>query len=114
MFQLPVLYYVIMITCTNLKVIEKKKSQLKIFLSLLAKFLKLEQLDHDQYLPTEAMGVSMDGTGQVGTYFYTAPEVEQKWPQINEKVRTDCLVFFRLKNEQKTSSCEMWLVCSMG
>ncbi|KAL6650949.1 hypothetical protein ACP70R_009874 [Stipagrostis hirtigluma subsp. patula] len=52
----------------------------------LAKFLKLEQLDHDQYLPTESMGVSMDGTGQVGTYFYTAPEVEQKWPQINEKV----------------------------
>nr|CAB3487479.1 unnamed protein product [Digitaria exilis] len=49
------------------------------------KFLKLEQLDHDQYFPTEAMGVSMDGTGQVGTYFYTAPEVEQKWPQINEK-----------------------------
>lgn len=28
----------------------------------------------------------MDGTGQVGTYFYTAPEVEQSWPQINEKV----------------------------
>lgn len=52
-----------------------------------AKFLKLEQLDHDQYLPSEGMGVSMDGTGQVGTYFYTAPEVEQKWPHINEKVR---------------------------
>jgi len=99
MFQLPVLYYVIMITCTNLKVIEKKKkSQLKIFLSLLAKFLKLEQLDHDQYLPTEAMGVSMDGTGQVGTYFYTAPEVEQKWPQINEKVDMYSLgvIFFEL------------------
>ncbi|EEE61246.1 hypothetical protein OsJ_15299 [Oryza sativa Japonica Group] len=28
----------------------------------LAKFLKLEQLDHDQYLPSEGMGVSMDGT----------------------------------------------------
>ncbi|TVU15418.1 hypothetical protein EJB05_38939 [Eragrostis curvula] len=42
----------------------------------LAKFLKLEQLDQDQYLPTESMGVSMDGTGQVGTYFYTAPEVD--------------------------------------
>lgn len=51
----------------------------------LAKFLKLEQLDQDQYLPTESMGVSMDGTGQVGTYFYTASEVEQNWPQINEK-----------------------------
>jgi translation initiation factor 2-alpha kinase 4 len=32
-----------------------------------AKFLKLEQLDHDLYLPTEATGVAMDGTGQVGT-----------------------------------------------
>jgi hypothetical protein len=60
------------------------------------------------------MGVSMDGTGQVGTYFYTAPEVEQKWPQINEKVITNSLVFFCLKNEQKTSSCEMWLVCPTG
>lgn len=28
----------------------------------------------------------MDGTGQVGTPFYTAPEIEQGWPQINEKV----------------------------
>ena len=65
-----------------------------------AKFLKLEQLDHDQYLPTEAMGVSMDGTGQVGTYFYTAPEVEQKWPQINEKVRTNYLDFY-LTNDKK-------------
>eukprot|EP00267_Zea_mays_P050960 XP_020403837.1 eIF-2-alpha kinase GCN2 isoform X3 [Zea mays] len=64
----------------------------------LAKFLKLEQLDHDQYLPTEALGVSMDGTGQVGTYFYTAPEVEQKWPQINEKVDMYSLgvIFFEL------------------
>ncbi|XP_062226036.1 eIF-2-alpha kinase GCN2 [Phragmites australis] len=64
----------------------------------LAKFLKLEQLDLDQYLPTEAIGVSMDGTGQVGTYFYTAPEVEQKWPQINEKVDMYSLgvIFFEL------------------
>ncbi|KAJ1271678.1 hypothetical protein BS78_06G144600 [Paspalum vaginatum] len=64
----------------------------------LAKFLKLEQIDHDQYLPTEAIGVSMDGTGQVGTYFYTAPEVEQKWPQINEKVDMYSLgvIFFEL------------------
>jgi translation initiation factor 2-alpha kinase 4 len=54
---------------------------------LSAKFLKLEQLDHDLYLPTEAMGISMDGTGQVSTYIYTAPVIEQKWPQINEKVR---------------------------
>ncbi|KQJ83323.1 eIF-2-alpha kinase GCN2 isoform X2 [Brachypodium distachyon] len=64
----------------------------------LAKFLKLEQLDNDQYLPTEAIGVSMDGTGQVGTYFYTAPEVEQKWPQINEKVDmySAGVIFFEL------------------
>ncbi|KAM0911847.1 hypothetical protein ACQ4PT_013200 [Festuca glaucescens] len=64
----------------------------------LAKFLKLEQLDHDLYLPTEATGVSMDGTGQVGTYFYTAPEVEQKWPQINEKVDmySAGVIFFEL------------------
>uniref|UniRef100_J3LZ61 non-specific serine/threonine protein kinase n=1 Tax=Oryza brachyantha TaxID=4533 RepID=J3LZ61_ORYBR len=64
----------------------------------LAKFLKLEQLDHDQYFPSEGMGVSMDGTGQVGTYFYTAPEVEQKWPHINEKVDMYSLgvIFFEL------------------
>ncbi|KAK8959442.1 putative serine/threonine-protein kinase GCN2 [Platanthera guangdongensis] len=30
--------------------------------------------------------ISIDGTGQVGTNFYTAPEIEQRWPQINEKV----------------------------
>ncbi|KAJ0977160.1 hypothetical protein J5N97_012634 [Dioscorea zingiberensis] len=52
----------------------------------LAKFLKLEELDHDQHLLAETSGVSVDGTGQVGTYFYTAPEIEQRWPQINEKV----------------------------
>lgn len=73
-----------------------------------AKFLKLEQLDHDQYLPTEAMGVSMDGTGQVGTYFYTAPEVEQKWPQINEKVRTNYLDFYLTNDKKKL--CEMLLI----
>lgn len=64
----------------------------------LAKFLKLEQLDLDQYFPTDATGVSMDGTGQVGTFFYTAPEIEQRWPQINEKVDMYSLgvVFFEL------------------
>lgn len=36
---------------------------------------------------TETVDVSIDGTtGQVGTYFYTAPEIEQGWPKINEKV----------------------------
>ncbi|OMO69391.1 hypothetical protein CCACVL1_19532 [Corchorus capsularis] len=29
-----------------------------------------------------------DGTVQVGTYFYTAPEIEQGWPKIDEKVRS--------------------------
>ncbi|KAK9059086.1 hypothetical protein SSX86_021705 [Deinandra increscens subsp. villosa] len=50
----------------------------------LAKFLKLEQLDQDLD-PAETAGVSVDGTGQIGTYFYTAPEIEQRWPKINEK-----------------------------
>ncbi|KAM0940124.1 putative protein kinase PEK-GCN2 family [Dioscorea sansibarensis] len=64
----------------------------------LAKFLKLEELDYDQHLLTETSGVSVDGTGQVGTYFYTAPEIEQRWPQINEKVDMYSLgvVFFEL------------------
>lgn len=64
----------------------------------LAKFLKLEQVDPDHYIPTEATGVSMDGTGQVGTFFYTAPEIEQRWPQINEKVDMYSLgvVFFEI------------------
>lgn len=39
----------------------------------------------------------MDGTGQVGTYFYTAPEIEQKWPQINEKVSNSNLVLIIMK-----------------
>lgn len=50
-----------------------------------AKFLKREQLEQD-IDASEAIGVSIDGTGQVGTYFYTAPEIEQGWPKIDEKV----------------------------
>ena len=50
-----------------------------------AKFLKLEQLEQE-IDPAETTGVSLDGTGQIGTYFYTAPEIEQRWPKINEKV----------------------------
>ncbi|PIN15987.1 eIF-2alpha kinase GCN2 [Handroanthus impetiginosus] len=63
----------------------------------LAKFLKLEQLDQDADA-TETVGVSTDGTGQVGTYFYTAPEIEQGWPKINEKADMYSLgvVFFEL------------------
>jgi translation initiation factor 2-alpha kinase 4 len=52
---------------------------------LSAKFLKLEQLDQDLAHP-DTTGLSIDGTGQVGTYFYTAPEIEQGWPKIDEKV----------------------------
>lgn len=52
---------------------------------LSAKFLKLEQLDQDLDA-AETIGISVDGTGQVGTFFYTAPEIEQGWPKINEKV----------------------------
>ncbi|CAK7322614.1 unnamed protein product [Dovyalis caffra] len=64
----------------------------------LAKFLKLEQLDLDAALPTDTAGVSIDGTGQVGTYFYTAPEIEQGWPKIDEKADMYSLgiVFFEL------------------
>eukprot|EP01018_Ginkgo_biloba_P015528 Gb_22304 [translate_table: standard] len=52
----------------------------------LAKFSNLEQLDRDSFLTSEMNGGSLDGTGQVGTYFYTAPEIEQGWPHIDEKV----------------------------
>lgn len=64
----------------------------------LAKFLKLEQLDQDLAHPTDTTGVSIDGTGQVGTYFYTAPEIEQGWPKIDEKADMYSLgvVFFEL------------------
>ncbi|CAK9178670.1 unnamed protein product [Ilex paraguariensis] len=68
----------------------------------LAKFLK--QLDHDLD-PTETAGVSIDGTGQVGTYFYTAPEIEQRWPKINEKADMYSLgvVFFELWHPLSTA-----------
>ncbi|KAK4566735.1 hypothetical protein RGQ29_002837 [Quercus rubra] len=64
----------------------------------LAKFLKLEQLDQDPGFPSDTAGVSIDGTGQVGTYFYTAPEIEQGWPKIDEKADMYSLgiVFFEL------------------
>lgn len=48
--------------------------------------MKLEQLDQDTTLASDTQGVSIDGTGQIGTYFYTAPEIEQGWPKIDEKV----------------------------
>lgn len=63
----------------------------------LAKFLKREQVDQDPD-PGETAGVSVDRTGQVGTYFYTAPEIEQGWPKIDEKADMYSLgiVFFEL------------------
>ncbi|TXG72832.1 hypothetical protein EZV62_001411 [Acer yangbiense] len=63
-----------------------------------SKFLKLEQLDQDAGFPTDTTGISADGTGQVGTYFYTAPEIEQGWPKIDEKADMYSLgvVFFEL------------------
>ncbi|VFQ81070.1 unnamed protein product [Cuscuta campestris] len=63
----------------------------------LAKFLKLEQLDQD-FDAAEIVGSSVDGTGHIGTYFYTAPEIEQGWPKINEKADMYSLgvVFFEL------------------
>jgi len=54
--------------------------------------LKLEQLDQDPGFPSDTAGVSIDGTGQVGTYFYTAPEIEQGWPKIDEKVNVVLLL----------------------
>ncbi|GAB4825465.1 eukaryotic translation initiation factor 2-alpha kinase [Ancistrocladus abbreviatus] len=64
----------------------------------LAKFLKLEQLDQDPAFPSDIQGVSIDGTGQIGTYFYTAPEIEHGWPKIDEKADMYSLgvVFFEL------------------
>ncbi|XP_050237408.1 eIF-2-alpha kinase GCN2 isoform X2 [Mercurialis annua] len=64
----------------------------------LAKFLKFEQLDQDGTLSLDTTGVSTDRTGQVGTYFYTAPEIEQGWPKIDEKVDMYSLgvVFFEV------------------
>lgn len=63
----------------------------------LAKFLKREQLEQD-IDASEVTGVSIDGTGQVGTYFYTAPEIEQGWPKIDEKadMYSVGVVFFEL------------------
>ncbi|KFK40246.1 hypothetical protein AALP_AA3G349200 [Arabis alpina] len=64
----------------------------------LAKFLKLEQLDQDAGFSTDLAGSGVDSTGQAGTYFYTAPEIEQGWPKIDEKADMYSLgvVFFEL------------------
>lgn len=53
-------------------------------------------MDQDPGGPVDTTGVSVDRTGQVGTYFYTAPEIEQGWPKIDEKVGCllDCNTLF--------------------
>ncbi|XP_024012818.1 eIF-2-alpha kinase GCN2 isoform X2 [Eutrema salsugineum] len=64
----------------------------------LAKFLKLEQLDQDGGFSMDVGGSGVESTGQAGTYFYTAPEIEQGWPKIDEKADMYSLgvVFFEL------------------
>ncbi|XP_073387701.1 eIF-2-alpha kinase GCN2-like isoform X2 [Physcomitrium patens] len=54
----------------------------------LAKFANLEQPDVDTNLLASIAKTSgsLEGTGAVGTYFYTAPEIVQGWPHIDEKV----------------------------
>lgn len=51
-------------------------------------------MDQDGSFPTDTAGVSVDGTGQIGTYFYTAPEIEQGWPKIDEKVNDSAFFGF--------------------
>ena len=79
-----------------------------------AKFLKLEQLDQEPSFPPDTAGVSLDGTGQVGTYFYTAPEIEQGWPKIDEKVNfllyLFLLFFFNNLHNLECASCASALI----
>ena len=69
--------------------------------------MKLEQLDQDPSGPPDTTGVSIDRTGQVGTYFYTAPEIEQGWPKIDEKVSDllEHVAFFLMYLTPASKSC---------
>ncbi|MCO5571335.1 hypothetical protein L7F22_025073 [Adiantum nelumboides] len=71
----------------------------------LAKFTSLEQPDREAFLSSDVHGSSLDGTGQVGTYFYTAPEVGQGWPLIDEKADMYSLgvILFELWHPFKTA-----------
>lgn len=52
-----------------------------------AKFANLEpDLDPNPSASVDKTSGSLEGTGAVGTYFYTAPEILQGWPHIDEKV----------------------------
>ncbi|KAJ3680723.1 hypothetical protein LUZ60_017001 [Juncus effusus] len=77
----------------------------------LAQFLELEQIDQEQYSPTNTAGVSM--TERAGKPFYNAPEIEDKWSQINEKVDMYSLgvIFFELWHPF-TTTMERWKVLS--
>ncbi|KAF3337949.1 serine/threonine-protein kinase GCN2 [Carex littledalei] len=44
------------------------------------------QSDHDQKLQITIRGASGDDTRQIGTFPYSAPELEKDGPQIDEKV----------------------------
>lgn len=63
------------------------------FLVVAAKFSNLEQADWDPKPgeSAEAPGIYFEGTGEVGTYFYTAPEMDQGLPHIDVKVRISTL-----------------------
>lgn len=77
----------------------KTKTKIHAFFTLSAKFLKLEQLDQDGGFSMDVAGSGIDSTGQAGTYFYTAPEIEQGWPKIDEKVSSCwCLAEFDLSS----------------
>jgi hypothetical protein len=49
-------------------------------------------LDPNPSASADVTSGSLDGTGQVGTYFYTAPEIAQGWPHIDEKVCPQALI----------------------
>ncbi|KAG0591417.1 hypothetical protein KC19_1G174500 [Ceratodon purpureus] len=78
----------------------------------LAKFANLEpDLDPNPSASVDKTSGSLEGTGAVGTYFYTAPEILQGWPHIDEKVDMYSLgiVLFELWY-QFTTAMERYIV----
>lgn len=69
--------------------------------------MKFEQSEYDSTFGNEVSGVSFDGTGKVGTYLYTAPEIEQGWPHIDEKVAISS------SNMLQIRLCLTLLVCNL-
>lgn len=87
----------------------------------LAKFTNLEQpdLDPNPSASADVTSGSLEGTGQVGTYFYTAPEIAQGWPHIDEKVcpqalrsRLLCCMKFQMLSESLLSYAVLFF-CSV-